>query len=92
MSAAKRHMIKCASNVWIVRLAALRLWKCGCTNWYLILFLSKPCLRMDDASLSIMCIFGWFSLVVNMDGIEIATSRNSAALRVLVGIAWILLL
>ena len=47
---------------------------------------------MDDASLSIMCIFGWFSLVVNMDGIEIVTSQNSAALRVLVGIAWILLL
>ena len=57
-SSEQRHVIKCALNVWIARLAALCLWKYGGTNWYLILFLSRYCLRMDDASLSRMWIFG----------------------------------
>ena len=34
--AAQRHVIKCALKFWIARLAALRLWRCGGNNWYLI--------------------------------------------------------
>ena len=92
MLAAHIKVIKFALNVWIVRSAALCLCRCGCTNWYLVLLLSKPCLSVDYASLSRMWVFGLFPLVVNVDSIEILVSMIYAELLVLVGIVWILLL
>ena len=88
----QRRVIKCYLNVWMSRLSALRLCRYSGINWYLILFLSLPCLRLDDASFSRMWIFGLFPLVVNVYINDIVTSRISVELWVLVGIAWILLL
>ena len=51
-------LMKCDLNIWIARSSALRLCKCGGNNWYWFLCLSKPCLSMDDASLSRMYVFG----------------------------------
>ena len=42
---------------------------------------------MDDASLSRMYKFGLFPLLVNVERIGVVVSRISASLRVLVGIA-----
>ena len=84
--------MKFALNIWIARSATLRICKCGGCQWYCILCLSKPCLIMDDASLSRMWVFGLFPLVVNVDSIEILVSMIYAELLVLVGIVWILLL
>ena len=39
--AAHRHVIKCALNVYMDLSSELRLGRCGGTNWYLILLLSK---------------------------------------------------
>ena len=54
----QRHVIKYALKVWIACLDALLICRCGSTNWYLILFLIKPCFRLYDASLSRMWRFG----------------------------------
>ena len=85
--AVKRHVIKCALNVWIARAYVLRLWKWGATSCYLIFFLRKSCLRLHDASFSRMLWFRLCPLVVSMDSIDIVASCIFAALWLFVGIA-----
>ena len=89
--AAQRHVMKCDLHVLMTRLDALCLYRYGGTNWYLILFFSKPYFRLDDASLSRIKILYLRPLIVNMVRIDIAESHISEALRVLVVIAWMIL-
>ena len=90
-SAAQRHVIKCALNIWMARSSIFNIWRCGGTSWYLILFFSKHYFRLDDSSLSRMWRLGRCPLVVNVVTIEIAASWIYASLRVLVGIYRMLL-